>query len=140
MSLELNAAQKSLLKIFKIEEQYVIPMYQRPYSWEYDQCFQLYSDLMESFSSEEAGLFQEYFLGNMIIAKSFDNKETIEVVDGQQRLTSLLLIIKVLYVFQPNLTVLRDILEKKDWEGKVIGFSIKTLVKETDDEESLKKV
>ncbi len=140
MSLELNAAQKSLLKIFKIEEQYIIPMYQRPYSWEYEQCFQLYSDLMENFSSDETGSFQDYFLGNMIIAKSFENSETLEVVDGQQRLTSLLLIIKVLSVFQPNLTVLKEILEKKDWEGNVTGFSINTLVKETDDEKSLKKV
>lgn len=37
MGLSLSAEQKELLKIFKIEEQYIVPAYQRPYSWEYDQ-------------------------------------------------------------------------------------------------------
>ncbi len=140
MSLELNAAQKTLLKIFKIEEQYIIPMYQRPYSWEYEQCFQLYSDIMENFSSNEKAKSEDYFLGNIIIARSYDNKETLEIVDGQQRVTSLLLMIKVLSIFQQNLTVLTDIIEKRDWEGTVIGFAIDSFVKETNDGENLKKV
>ena len=45
MPLSLNAEQKELLKIFKIEEQYIIPEYQRPYSWGYEHCFQLFGDI-----------------------------------------------------------------------------------------------
>jgi Protein of unknown function DUF262 len=112
MALSLTAEQKEILKIFKIEEQYVIPAYQRPYSWEYDQCVQLYSDLMEAYKANE-----EYFIGNIIIAKSESNKGILEVIDGQQRLTTLLLLIKVLYIFQPELKVLNQILEKENWEG-----------------------
>lgn len=53
MPLSLSAEQKELLKIFKIEEQYVIPSYQRPYSWEYDHCFQLYNDLQEAYKDSD---------------------------------------------------------------------------------------
>ena len=88
MALSLNAEQKSLLKIFKIEEKYIIPAYQRPYSWGYEQCYQLYIDLMNNFKPENElnlneypfddtiveekneQISNEYFLGNIIIAKS----------------------------------------------------------------------
>jgi len=112
MALSLTAEQKDLLSIFKIEKQYVVPAYQRPYSWEYDQCFQLYTDLMAAFKSKE-----DYFIGNIIIAKSESNKGILEIIDGQQRLITLILLIKVLYIFSPNLKVLYQILEKENWEG-----------------------
>ncbi len=64
MSLSLSAEQKKILNIFKIDEQYIIPYYQRPYSWEYEQCFQFYNDLMEAFKSKE-----DYFIGNIIIER-----------------------------------------------------------------------
>src|SRR5215217_4916571 len=101
MPLSLSAEQKEILKIFKIEEQYVIPSYQRPYSWEYDHCFQLYNDLLSAFEND-----QDYFIGNIIIAKADNNNETLEVVDGQQRLITTLLLIKVLFLFQPEFKVL----------------------------------
>lgn len=109
MGLSLSAEQKELLKIFRIEEQYIIPSYQRPYSWEYDQCFQLYNDLVSAFESK-----QDYFIGNIIIAKAINNKESLEVVDGQQRLITLLLLFKVLNLFQPEITVLQELLVKRD--------------------------
>ncbi len=64
MTFSLSAGQKDILSIFKIEAQYVIPPYQRPYSWEYDECLQLYTDIMEAFASKE-----DYFIGNIVIAK-----------------------------------------------------------------------
>ena len=112
MGLSLTAEQKEILKIYKIEEQYIVPAFQRPYSWEYDQCFQLYSDLIEAYKTQE-----DYFVGNIIIAKSEANKEVLEVIDGQQRLITILLLIKVLHILLPELKVLNQILEKEDWEG-----------------------
>lgn len=113
MPLSLSAEQKELLKIFKIEEQYVIPSYQRPYSWEYDQCFQLYNDLQDSYKDGE-----DYFIGTIIIAKAENNKEVLELVDGQQRLITLLLIFKVLSLFQEDMKILKQIIEKEDWQGE----------------------
>lgn len=135
MALSLKAEQKELLKIFKIEEQYVIPAYQRPYSWEYDQCFQLYNDLTEACKANE-----DYFIGNIIIAKSEANKETLEVVDGQQRLTTLLLLIKTLSIFQPEMKVLNQILEQEDWEGSQKITRIKSDIFEAKDGIDLQSV
>src|ERR1035437_2711615 len=135
MGLSLTAEQKELLKIFKIEEQYIIPSYQRPYSWEYDQCFQLYNDLVSAYESK-----QDYFIGNIIIAKAENNKDSFEVVDGQQRLITLLLLFKVLYLIQPEIKVLRELLEKQDWEGNNTLPRIRSDVFEVNDGEALLEV
>ena len=119
MALELTAAQKKILNIFKIDEFYIIPEYQRPYSWEYDECFQLYNDLVDAFESKE-----DYFLGNIIIAKSENNDYELDVVDGQQRLTTIFLMMKVLSVFT------KDELFIEDFEKILIGINRKTRKKE----------
>lgn len=99
MSISLDAKQKTVLDIFNIKEQYSIPKYQRAYSWGYDECYMLYIDLIEAFEKRD-----DYFLGNIIIARSKDieTKNELEVIDGQQRLTSLLIVLKVLNVLYPN--------------------------------------
>ncbi|MGJ1367905.1 DUF262 domain-containing protein [Sphingobacterium spiritivorum] len=135
MPLSLSAEQKELLKIFKIEEQYVIPSYQRPYSWEYDHCYQLYSDLQQSYGDK-----QDYFIGNIIIARATNNKEVLEVVDGQQRLITSLLLFKVLSLFQPEIKTLHQIIEKEDWEGIKRLPRIRSDVFEANDGTALTKV
>ena len=143
MGLALSAEQKELLKIFKIEEQYVIPAYQRPYSWGYDHCLQFYNDLIGAYTykNEENKIEpQDYFIGNIIIAKSDENKERLEVIDGQQRLTTLLLLIKVLSIFEPSLEILNEIIYKKDWTGKRNGFRLKSEIFEVEDAKFLEKV
>jgi len=135
MALALSAEQKELLKIYKIEEQYIIPSYQRPYSWEYDQCFQLYNDLLSAFASR-----QDYFIGNIIIAKAENNKESLEVVDGQQRLITILLLFKVLYLFQPEIKILQQLIEKEDWEGINTVLRVRSDVFEANDGDWLTKV
>ncbi len=135
MGLSLNAEQKSILKIFKIEEQYVIPAYQRPYSWGYDHCFQLYNDLFEAFNVNE-----DYFIGNIIIAKSESNKDILEVIDGQQRLITFLLLIKALSILFPELKILKQILEQEDWEGNESLSRIKSNIFESNDEDDLQAI
>ncbi len=135
MGLSLNAEQKSVLKIFKIEEQYVVPAYQRPYSWGYDHCFQLYNDLFNAFHEKE-----DYFIGNIIIAKSESEKDILEVIDGQQRLITFLLLIKALSLLFPELKVLKQILEQEDWEGNKSLSRIKSNIFESNDEHDLQIV
>lgn len=77
-----------------------IPFYQRPYSWTEEQCAELWHDLnyfafpnghADEFNPDENG----YFLGNMV---TYPNEQRqIEVVDGQQRIISLLLLMRALY-------------------------------------------
>ena len=135
MALSLNAEQKNIINIFKIQEQYIIPPYQRPYSWDYDRCSQLFNDISDAFNKS-----QDYFIGNVIIAKSDANRGYLEIVDGQQRLMTLLLLLKVLEVFQDDLIVLKELIARKDWKGNFNSYRIRTDVFETNDEGDLQVV
>jgi len=138
MGLSLSAEQRTVIKIFKIEEQYVIPAYQRPYSWEYDECFTLYSDIMEAFNDKESK--EDYFIGNIVIAKNSAIKDKLEVIDGQQRLTTLVLFIKVLSIFAPEHKALKDCLEIEDWESDATFPRIESAIFESNDKKSLEEV
>ena len=69
---------------------YQIPSYQRPYSWGSEQVEQLWDDLYSAFEEKS----EEYFLGSIILIKKGDND--FEVVDGQQRMTTLTILFCVL--------------------------------------------
>jgi uncharacterized protein with ParB-like and HNH nuclease domain len=135
VALSLSAEQKELIKIFKIEEQYIIPAYQRPYSWKYDHCLTLYNDIMEAYINSE-----DYFIGNIIIAKNDIDKYKFEVIDGQQRLTTILLFIKILSIFSPETKVLQNCLEQEDWENITTQPRLVSKVFESDDGKELKNV
>ncbi len=89
MSLSLIAEQRSISKLFLQREQYVIPDFQRPYSWRLEQCRKLFDDIVEAYNAET-----DYFLGNVIIAVGEKAKDMPHVVDGQQRIISLWIILK----------------------------------------------
>ncbi|MGR6646321.1 DUF262 domain-containing protein, partial [Avibacterium paragallinarum] len=88
----INAKTFSLSKVFSSDFQYVIPNYQRPYSWEKEHIKQLFDDLYEFYqrSTEE-----DYFLGSIVVIKQ-DKIPKSDVVDGQQRLTSLTILFAAL--------------------------------------------
>lgn len=135
MSLSLSAEQKNIKNVFLTEDQYVIPSYQRPYSWEYDHCFQLYNDLMGAFEEKN-----DYFIGNIIIAKSSSNKGILQVVDGQQRLITFFLLIKVLSILYPEMKILKKMLEIESWEGDNSYSRIKSEIFETSDGKDIDQI
>ena len=65
MALSLTAEQKSLMTLFTTRDKYIIPSYQRPYSWEYEHCLKMYSDIIDAYNGKN-----DYFLGNIIISRS----------------------------------------------------------------------
>ena len=73
------------------EKNLKIPPYQRPYSWEKEQVEDLIEDLLTAYKNE----IENYLIGNMIFHQE-DLKEEINIVDGQQRIITLGLIIKIL--------------------------------------------
>ncbi|WP_195389623.1 DUF262 domain-containing protein [Dorea longicatena] len=82
--------------IFDTDVEYVIPLYQRAYAWEDRQLVQLIEDIQDV--DEEAS----YYIGSLIVSKQSGR---YEVVDGQQRLTSLFLLLNCLGVkVKPTLT------------------------------------
>lgn len=77
--------------IFDQNAQYVIPRYQRAYAWEYDEIVQLIEDIYDAASDDS-----NYYIGTLIVYKTKDDPETYEVIDGQQRLTTLYLLLSYL--------------------------------------------
>jgi uncharacterized protein with ParB-like and HNH nuclease domain len=78
---------------------FLIPDYQRPYAWEKEECQTLWDDIFsfafpdnnyENFNEDE-----EYFLGSIVTFENENNKK--EVIDGQQRLTTLMLLLRAFY-------------------------------------------
>lgn len=85
MSKKISGAEYPLSKIFSSEFEYVIPSYQRPYAWTVDQASELFDDLKSFYDSEDE---EGYFLGSIVLIKS-EEKPLADVIDGQQRLTTL---------------------------------------------------
>ncbi|GAA4835387.1 GmrSD restriction endonuclease domain-containing protein [Garicola koreensis] len=72
---------------------YTIPVYQRNYAWRAEQIEQLLSDVHDAASNGEA----RYFLGNLVVTeRKTGDKYDYEVIDGQQRLTTLYLLLAIL--------------------------------------------
>ena len=71
---------------------YRIPQYQRPYKWVNEQVEQLWDDVFDAYENN----VDNYFLGSVITAKNSDESGYIDVVDGQQRLTTLMILFCVL--------------------------------------------
>lgn len=102
----MEAKEYKVQEILTENKKYIIPAYQRPYSWNADNAEQLIDDIYQSYRSEE----NEYFIGSMICINKGNN--TFEVVDGQQRLTTLSLIVSELKKIIVNQGV-KDDLQKR---------------------------
>ena len=92
MSKKITGAEYSLSKIFSSDFSYSIPPYQRPYAWTTEETGVLFDDLYDFFRTEEE---DDYFLGSIVLIKE-DNKPPAEVVDGQQRLTTLTILLSTI--------------------------------------------
>ncbi|MCF8243742.1 MAG: DUF262 domain-containing HNH endonuclease family protein [Saprospiraceae bacterium] len=80
---------------------YKIPQYQRPYKWEDEQVDKLWEDITDAFKNGESN----YFLGSIITAKPREDEKSayVDVVDGQQRLTTLMILFCVIRDTYPDL-------------------------------------
>lgn len=93
----MKATEANLLKFLRKSPQFVIPIYQRNYSWTEAQCRQLWSDLMRAGRDEKV---QAHFIGSIVYVErglsSVTSQEALLVIDGQQRLTTSTLLIAAL--------------------------------------------
>jgi uncharacterized protein with ParB-like and HNH nuclease domain len=86
---KISGHEHPLKKIFSDDFRFEIPPYQRPFSWETEQAKQLFSDLYQHHEDQPKGDNSEpYFLGSLVL-KKLDTEALAEVIDGQQRLTTL---------------------------------------------------
>ncbi|MBO5815438.1 MAG: DUF262 domain-containing protein [Bacteroidales bacterium] len=87
----------SVLELLKTGQEvpFLIPEYQRPYSWGDDEVITLFDDLWEfSIDRTQEGGARSYFLGSIV---SYKENEVSQIIDGQQRLTSLFLLLRAIF-------------------------------------------
>ena len=103
MSKTLTAQEQPLYRVFSSDYSFSIPGYQRPYSWTKDQIRDMFEDLTTSIDAQavEVADLPPYFLGSVVLIKSTDAPSS-DVVDGQQRLTTLTLLLSALRANMPQ--------------------------------------
>lgn len=95
-------SQKNGGTIFGHNTKYVIPIYQRPYSWTDEQIRKFLSDIFSSYWGNEGHVAEEpMFIGTMQLSEKNGNNEQ-DIIDGQQRLTTFLILLKVLSDSYPS--------------------------------------
>ncbi len=134
---KLNVDQKTIFDLFSDKKaDFLIPDYQRPYAWGEEQCQTLWDDIfLFSFPDNNYEAFddnEEYFLGSIVTFKNEKGKS--EVIDGQQRLTTLMLILRAFYdkfsnMQDKNSILTRDRIEKCIWKTDTFGTADKNMLK-----------
>lgn len=98
---KLNIDQKTIRELLTDKHaDFLIPDYQRPYAWGEDECSTLWDDLFAfAFPNDDFEQFDsgsdEYFLGPIVTFKNDESK--LEIIDGQQRLTTIMLLLRAFY-------------------------------------------
>lgn len=134
---KLNIDQQTIKELFANKKSdFLIPDYQRPYAWGEIECQTLWDDIFAfafpdndytKFNSDE----DEYFLGPIV---TFKNESKQEIIDGQQRLTTLMLLLRAFYVklekmMDPNSTNTREDIAKCIWKTDEFGHPNKNRLK-----------
>ncbi len=96
----MKATSANLLTVIKGPKQFVIPIYQRTYSWQLTQCRQLFQDILKAGSNKSS---PGHFVGSVVyFQESIYNTTDVPqllIIDGQQRVTTVCLIILALSEF-----------------------------------------
>lgn len=103
MSTKIHGAEYPIEKIFCDDFVFSIPLYQRPYAWETEQAEALLDDLLGFLGegNDQIDELNPYFLGSIVLIKA-EGSTQAEVVDGQQRLTTLTILLSVLREVVPE--------------------------------------
>jgi uncharacterized protein with ParB-like and HNH nuclease domain len=134
---KLNVDQKAIIDLLSDRKvEFLIPDYQRPYAWNEEQCQTLWDDIfLFSFPDNNYEAFDEndeYFLGSIVTYKN--EKGRSEVIDGQQRLTTLMLMLRAFYdkfanMEDENSKLTRARIEKCIWKTDIFGTADKNTLK-----------
>ena len=106
--LSLDPKQNSIQKVF--ENFYEVPSYQREYVWKESNVKALLADIYHAFDAEAKN---DYFIGTSVVAPNTQTS-CLEVIDGQQRLTTLFILMIILDLKCPS-----DVLKNKIYNSKM---------------------
>lgn len=102
----MNFKDTNIRGLFDNSIQYSIPVYQRAYSWQEDNWNVFMSDLIE-----QLGRDNEYSYGNLLL-ETIEREKSYEVIDGQQRLTTIIIFMRSLYNALKDRNANKEILEE----------------------------
>jgi uncharacterized protein with ParB-like and HNH nuclease domain len=95
---KIHGSEHPIKKIFSNDFNFKVPLYQRPYSWTTEQAGELFDDLISFIgpnTSIKIDTLSPYFLGSIVLIKG-EGLADAEIVDGQQRLTTLTILLSAL--------------------------------------------
>ena len=92
---KIQAVERPVGDVFSDEYEFTIPRYQRPYAWTTEEAGEMLDDLVRASGADPSDAPDPYFLGSIVVVKRED-QALAEVVDGQQRLTTLTILISAL--------------------------------------------
>lgn len=95
--MELHAYTRTISDLFSVKKKYVVPRFQREYSWTTEKVTELWDDIVSNISINKDGSFthEEYFIGSLVLVGN-DKSTSMQIVDGQQRLTTLTILLSAL--------------------------------------------
>ena len=95
--MELHAYTRTISDLFSVKKKYVVPRFQREYSWTREKVSELWDDIVSSILIEKDNSFthEEYFIGSLVLVGD-DKSISMQIVDGQQRLTTLTILLSTL--------------------------------------------
>ena len=103
----MKASSANFLTVIKGPKQFVIPIYQRTYSWQIAQCNKLFNDILRI---SKDGSSPGHFIGSVVYFQesihTVSDVPKLLVIDGQQRLTTINILYVALYRFakEKNMT------------------------------------
>lgn len=98
----IQAAERRIGEVFSDSYRFNVPRYQRPYAWTTEQAGEMLDDLLTAARCEhKLENADPYFLGSIVLVKE-EGEPRAEVVDGQQRLTTLTTLLSVLRTQLPQ--------------------------------------
>lgn len=126
---KLSMERKTVAQLFnENKSDFIIPDYQRPYAWTISECQTLWEDLLDfAFPDKDYSNFNkdedQYFLGPIVTCL---NQKKLEVIDGQQRLTTLMLLLRAFYekfkkMQDENSLLTKSNIEKCIWKSNEFG-------------------
>lgn len=130
MTDKINAKEYNLWDLMSGDFIFNIPDYQRPYSWTENEAVALWDDLVEFWQDTKNSQLQTYFVGSVVLVKDDQTPES-EVIDGQQRISTISLVLSILSGYS---NLLKKDIKKCLWEEgiqhkKIAGRSRLTLRK-----------
>ncbi|WP_054850766.1 DUF262 domain-containing protein [Olleya sp. ITB9] len=95
--MNLSAYPRTIKDILTLNRKYIIPRFQREYSWEKEELLTFWNDIIKQIGYSNKNLeTSDYFIGALVLIGDDSNDIEFDVVDGQQRLTTITIMFSVL--------------------------------------------